>query len=154
MLKFKMLRQQHSFSTDEWMSFRSSQFFCGRNKWLQWGGRLGASEPPTSCQMLYHLKFELSKPVAFYLMFLILRVVKNIYRVFICGVNIQNDTCALATALYFWLVMNGCSWEIVNFLWRKMSHARGFLPRTLGFMPNALRFEVDSDLSLTLCQTE
>ena len=41
---------------------------------------LGASEPPTSWQMLYHLKFELSRrsrPDAFYVMFLILTVVKR-----------------------------------------------------------------------------
>ena len=42
--------------------------FCG-GKWIApigWGAR----DPPTSWQMLYHLKFELSGPDAFYLMFL------------------------------------------------------------------------------------
>ena len=85
-------------------------------------------QTPTSCQMLYHLKFELSRPDAFYLMFLILTVVKKIYRVFICGVDIQNGTCALATAFCFWLMMKGCSWKMVIFFWQKMSHSRGFNP--------------------------
>ena len=43
---------------------------------------VGAPEPPTSWQILYQLKFELSRPDAFYIMF-------------------QNDTSALATAFLF-----------------------------------------------------
>ena len=70
-----------------------------------------------------------------------------------CFLPIQNDTCALAMAFYFWLMMNGCSWEkSIFFFFTKMSYSRGFQPRTLGFMPNDVPFEVDFDLSS--CQTE
>ena len=40
------------------------QCFVAENLWFQWGG--GAPEPPTSWQILYQLKFELSRPDAFY----------------------------------------------------------------------------------------
>ena len=75
-----------------------------------------------------------------------------IFRLFIYGVNFQNYTCALAKAFYFWLMMNGCSWEIVIFCDKNVS-LQGVSTqnlRKLGFMP--MPFEVDSDLSL--CHTE
>ena len=60
----------------------------------------GAPEPPTSWQILYQLKFELSRPDAFYIMF-------------------QNDTSALAMAFYFnWWRMD----DLENFFVTKMSH--------------------------------
>ena len=53
------------------MSLRNSPIFCGRQfmalmLFFFFGG--GAPKPPTSCLMLHHLKFELSRPDAFYLM--------------------------------------------------------------------------------------
>ena len=89
MLTFKMLRQQHSNDmTDEWVSLRDSPIFCGPKfvvpieRGLGNGGGTGdGPETLTSCQMLNHLKFELSRPDAFYLVFLILTVMEKIYRV-------------------------------------------------------------------------
>ena len=44
-----------------------------------------------------------------------------------------NDTCALATTFYFWLMMNRCSWEIpvVSFCEKKMFHSRGISTQNL-----------------------
>ena len=96
--------------------------FCGR-KWLVpmgWGfrGHLNL-QPHDKCSTIWSLNYQdqmLSTSC-----FLILTVVKKIYRIFICGVVIQNDICALATACYFWLMMNVCSWEIVIFCDKNVS---------------------------------
>ena len=147
MLTFQMLMQQHSFSTDEWISLRNSPIFLWQKIYGSNGVGVGHVwghlniQPHDKCSTIWNLNCQdqmLSTSCFFWL----------ICRVFTYGVNIQNDTCALATAFYFWLRMNGCSWEIVSFLWQKMSHSREFQPRTLAFMLNALSFEVDSDLSL------
>ena len=70
--------------------------------------------------------------------------------------NLQtHDKCSLWTGNGI-LFLTDDEWIIFriskNNLWQKMSHSRGFQPKTFGFMSNALPFEVDSDLSL--CQTE
>ena len=137
-----MLKQQHLFST---VHLLWQKMYDSNGVGLWW-----VPELPTPWQMLYQLKLELWRPDTFYPMFVNTGCGERglHYRVFICVVNIQNDTCALTTASYFWLMMNGCSWEIVNFCEKKMFHSRGFQPRTLGFMPNALPFAVHSDLSV------
>ena len=84
------------------------QCFVAENLWLQWGGGLGAPELPISWQILYQLKFELSRPDAFYIMF-------------------QNNTSALAKTFYFnWWRMDDLEkfflWQ--NFLWQKCLTSR------------------------------
>ena len=88
-----MLRQQHLFS-NWWMDVLEKQ---SNVLWQKIYGSNGAPEPPISWQILYQLKFELSRPDAFYIMF-------------------QNDTSALATAFYFnWWRMD----DLENFfLWQ------------------------------------
>ena len=152
MLTFKMLRQQHILSTDEWMSLRNSPMFCGRKYMapMVWGfGGIW-----TSNRMTNALPFEIwTIKTRCFLHHVFKTDCGEIFMVFICTVNIQNDTCGLAMAFYFWLMMNGWSLEIVKKNCdKKMSYSGGFQPRTFGFMSNALPFEVDSDLSL--CQTE
>ena len=93
--------------------------FCGRKCM----GGLGGTRT-SNLIMTNALSFEVwtIKTICFLPhVFLILTVVKKIYRMFICGIVIQNDTCALATASYFWLMMNGCSWVIVIFCDKNVS---------------------------------
>ena len=83
---------------------------------------------------------------------LILTVVKNVYKIFMCGANIQKDTCALAKAFYFWLVMNGCSWEIVNFFVTKNVSLQVVLTQNLRI--HAKCSAIWSGFYISLCQTE
>ena len=155
MLAFKILRQQHFFS-NWWMDVLEKQSnvlwqkICGSNGV---GGGHQNLQPHDKFSTNWNLNYQdqmLSTSC-----FLILWW-KEIFRVFICGVNIQNDTSALATAFYFnWCRMDDLEnfFFVTNFFCDKnVSLVGGCQPRTSGFMPNALPFEVDSDLSL--CQTE
>ena len=109
-----------------WMDVLEKQYNLMCQKIYGSNGVWGLGDTWTSnLQMLYHLKFELSRPAAVYLMFFILTVVKKINRVFICGVNIKYDICALAMAFYFWMMMNGWSWEIVYFFTKKIISLQG-----------------------------
>ena len=114
-----MLRQQHLFSTDEWMSLRNSPFSVAENVWGV--GRHQNLQPHhDKCSIIWSLNYQ-DHMLSTSCFFLILTVVKKIYRMFICGIVIQNYTCALATASYFWLMMNGCSWVIVIFCDKNVS---------------------------------
>ena len=102
--------------------------------WGGGGGGGGGGVTWTSnlkTNVLYHLKFELSRPDVFYLF-------KTI------PVHWQWHF------IFDWWWMDVLKKS--QFFVTKMSHSRGFQPRTLGFMPNDVPFEVHFDLSS--CQTE
>ena len=77
MLTFKMLRQQHILSTDEWIDVLEKQSNVLWQKMYRANGLGVGGHLNLQWQMLYHLKFELSRQDAFYIMFLILNVVKR-----------------------------------------------------------------------------
>ena len=72
-------------------------------KMLRHQNAQGVSEHPTSWQMLFHLKFELPKPDAFYLMFFNTDCGERgiCCIVCICCVNIQNDNLCIGNSILF-----------------------------------------------------
>ena len=119
--------QWHSFSTDEWISLRNSPFLWQKIYGCNGVGVWGAPEHPTSWQMLHHLKFELSRPDAFYLMFLILALVKKIYRVFIYGVIFKMIPVHWQRHFIFDRWMDVLREIVSFFVMKNVSHQRCFI---------------------------
>ena len=134
------------------------QCFVAENLWLQWGGGFGEHlnlQPHDKFSTNWNLNYQdqmLSTSC-----FLILTMVKRDIQGGYLFVVLIFKMIPVHWQRHF--ILTEVEWMVLRnffatkfFCDKNVSLVGGCQSRTLGFMPNALPFEVDSDLSL--CQTE